>query len=57
MDVVQFLKRQEELERIDSFDNFTLYYNKKEKTLWVWNGTDFLGKDVIDLYEELMEMV
>ena len=57
MDINQFLKRQNELVRIDSFNDFTLYYDEKDKSLWIWNGTDFIGKSVGDLYEELMELV
>ncbi len=55
MDMNQFMKRKDNLEEIEIFTHFTLYYDRKDKSLWVWNDNEFYGIDVEDLYEQLVE--
>lgn len=55
MGINQFNKRKENLEVIEAFIRFTLYYDRHDKSLWVWNGREFYGIDAEDLYEQLVD--
>lgn len=57
MDINKFNEKKQDLELIEAFENFTLYYDRKEKTLWTWNGVDFIGQYAQGFHAELMKFV
>lgn len=52
-----FEKNKKNLEIIEGFESYTLYYDKINKTLWMWDGLDFIGMDVDDFYRDLKRYV
>ena len=50
----RFFKKRKGLELIDALDKFSLYYDPKDKSLWVWDGKDFFGISAEDFYKDLM---
>jgi hypothetical protein len=57
LDKVNFDLRRPKLIIVKAFEEFTCYYDPTDSTFWFWNGTDFIGKGIEELYEDLMEMV
>ncbi|WP_156520682.1 hypothetical protein [Oceanobacillus sp. Castelsardo] len=49
--------KKENLELIEAFEFYSLYYDIADKTLWFWNGQDFFGMDVSDFYEDLYKYI
>lgn len=54
MDEKQFNKRRENLRIVDVFTMYTLYYDEVDESLWLWDGENFVGVRVEDLYGELL---
>lgn len=50
----RFLQKRKELELLDAFERFSLYYDPKDKSLWVWDGKNFVGISAEDFYKDLM---
>jgi hypothetical protein len=40
---------------LDQFDNFTLYYDRIDKSLWVFDGKHFKGTDAEEFYIWMIE--
>ena len=49
-----FTQKEKELELIEAFETFSLYYDRKDKSLWVWDGENFVGISAESLYKDLL---